>query len=131
MHNRAIILAVTSIAFVMGDGMTAMAATSSAPAGTSSMQPAKHGKEILLRRVKDPKQTLAAASVDDSSGDAVGHVQSIETFRNGHARAVMVSLTDGNKTVAIPARDLRYDKSSNTIDARLTKSQIQALSSHS
>jgi len=122
-----ILLATTFIA-VIAVGTAASAGSSSSATG---MQSSSHVHGVMLRTVKDPKQALANDSVDDSSGTAIGHVQSVETYKSGHARAIMVSLSDGNKTVAIPQRDLRFDKSTNTLDAKLTKSQIEALSSHS
>jgi hypothetical protein len=125
------ILLPTSVAMIIGLSGVAAAAGINQSTNTSGMQSDTHMHTVMLRAVTNPKETLANASVDDSAGSTIGHVQSVETYKSGHARAVLVSLTSDSKTVAIPQRDLRFDKSTDTLDAKLTKSQIEALSSHS
>jgi len=131
---KALTVATTILAVIGADGQM-FAASDNAMKSQSSQSPSAtmqddHPTGMMLGRVKDPKQTLSKASVDDASGTEVGQVQSVTTFRSGRARSIMVSLSGQNKTVAIPARDLRYVKSTNTLDAKLTETQIDGLASH-
>ena len=80
-----------------------------------------------LSQVSDPSTTLASATVQDSSGQSVGQVQSVKTTTAGKASSVAVTLTSSNKTVSIRASRLRYDPSSKTLKASLTSSQISSL----
>jgi len=86
-------------------------------------------KGVPLNAVHDASKAISNASVEDSMGATVGKVASVTTWKSGRVRAVKVSLTSPNKTVAIPAADLRFDKSSDTLDARLSRTAIDRLPS--
>jgi hypothetical protein len=80
--------------------------------------------------VSSPKTTLASATVQDSSGQSVGQVQSVKTTSGGKTSSVAVSLSSGTssgKIVSIRASKLRYDPSGNVLKASLSSSEISAL----
>jgi hypothetical protein len=89
----------------------------------------EHTKGVSLSSLPNAKQQISNASVEDSSGATIGTVSDVKTTSSGHVRKVQVNLTSSNKTVAIPASDLRFDRNSNTLDARLTRTQIEKLPS--
>ncbi|HEX3808874.1 MAG TPA: hypothetical protein VHW02_04155 [Rhizomicrobium sp.] len=96
----------------------------------SSSQSSMSGSTIALSKVQDPKNTLAQATVQDSTGTQVGQVQSVETSSSGTPLKVDITLqttAGANKTVAIPASKLRYDESARVIRARLSQSEIEAM----
>jgi hypothetical protein len=95
----------------------------------SDMTRQGHMGGVSLNTLDNPQQKLTNATVDDSRGATIGTVTNVQTASSGKVQKVEVSLTSGNKTVAIPARDLRFDSSSNTLNARMTRLQIENLPS--
>jgi len=76
----------------------------------------------------NPPQTLANASVESSSGQAIGAVQKVILDAGGKAKTVIVSLLGNvNKLVAIAANQLNFDQSRNVVVAQLSADQINAL----
>jgi hypothetical protein len=99
-----------------------MSSPQSSMSNPASTQPASD--------VASPKTTLASATVQDSSGQSVGQVQSVKTTASGKTSSVAVSLTSASgaaKVVSIRASKLRFDPSGNTLKASLTSSEINAL----
>jgi hypothetical protein len=101
---------------------TPQSTTATAP-GSTATQPATE--------VSSPKTALASATVQDSSGQPVGQVQSVKTTSGGKASTVAVSVTPTTggaaKIVSIKASRLRYDPSGNILKASLSSSEINAL----
>lgn len=96
--------------------------TSAATAGTTA------SGMVALSAIANPPQTLANASVETSSGQAVGAVQKVITGTDGKAQALDVALLGAqSKIVAIDAAQLSYDQSRNVVIAQLSADQIQAL----
>jgi hypothetical protein len=86
-------------------------------------------KGVALTRISNPRQTLSSVTVQDSSGQTVGMVQAVETAPSGKPKAVDITLASGSggKIVRIKASKLRYQSSSNLLQAKLTQPQIDAL----
>lgn len=83
---------------------------------------------VSLTALTNPPQTLANASVETSTGQAVGAVQKVVTGSDGKAQAVDVALLGAqSKIVSIDAAQLAYDQSRNVVVAQLSADQIQAL----
>lgn len=83
---------------------------------------------VALSAIANPPQTLANASVETSSGQAVGAVQKVVTGTDGKAQTLDVALLGAqSKIVAIDAAQLSYDQSRNVVVAQLSADQIQAL----
>ena len=106
--------------------------TSSAaqPASASQMTSAAGvpSGTVALSAIANPPQTLANASVETSSGQAVGAVQKVVTGTDGKAQSLDVALLGAqSKIVAIDAAQLSYDQSRNVVVAQLSADQIQAL----
>lgn len=83
-----------------------------------------------LSKVKDAKTKLASASVQDSTGQAVGQVTTIHTTKKGTPTTIDVSLQGSGgqaKTIAIKASELRYDESSNALKTNLTASELSSM----
>ena len=94
---------------------------------TSHMQ-ASSG--VSLSSVSNAKQTLASASVKDSSGQTLGQVEKVKTTASGTPTAVEVNLTSAPtpKTVQLKASQLRYDQSSNMLmTVGLSASEVQSM----
>jgi hypothetical protein len=77
--------------------------------------------------LSDAKSKLASKSVKDSQGAAIGEVKSVEMDSSGQPQTVRVSLTKNKRTVAIPASSLNYDSTSGTIQASMSKTEIESL----
>jgi len=110
--------------------MSSPSSGNSMNSSSSSTMSASAGEP--LTRVKDAKTTLASATVQDSAGQPVGQVVDVHTTKHGTPTSIDISLqsTAGAgqaKTIAIKASKLRYDKSSNTLKADLTATDIQSL----
>jgi hypothetical protein len=85
-----------------------------------------------LSSVSQPERKLAAAPVQDSSGQSIGQVASVQTGDRGAPTSVQVALNaSGGKVVSIGADQLRYDAAKNVVVAELSQSQINALASGS
>jgi|HubBroStandDraft_5_1064220.scaffolds.fasta_scaffold133393_2 hypothetical protein len=83
---------------------------------------------VALSAIANPPQTLANASVETSSGQAIGAVQKVVTGTDGKAQSLDVALLGAqSKIVAIDAAQLSYDQSRNVVVAQLSADQIQAL----
>jgi hypothetical protein len=94
-----------------------MTNTSGAPSGT-----------VSLTALANSPQTLANASVETSTGQAVGAVQKVVTGSDGKAQSVDVALLGAqSKIVSLDAAQLAYDQSRNVVVAQLSADQIQAL----
>jgi len=112
--------------------------TASASNTSSAAQPASASQmtsaagvpsgTVALSAIANPPQTLANASVETSSGQAVGAVQKVVTGTDGKAQSLDVALLGAqSKIVAIDAAQLSYDQSRNVVVAQLSADQIQAL----
>ena len=78
--------------------------------------------------IANPPQALANASVESSTGQAVGAVQKVITDASGKAKMVIVSLLGkASKMVAIAANQLSFDQSRNVVVAQMSSDQINAL----
>lgn len=101
-----------------------------APTTSPKMYNTSSRESQMIGQVKDPATTLASAIVEDSSGDTVGQVKSVNTTADGKASAVNVSLSAANgpgRVVSIGANSLMYDSDSKRLKASLTQSQIESL----
>jgi hypothetical protein len=111
-----------------GDQQTSTAPNAMASNTTAATQPTVAGGTVALSAIANPPQTLANASVETSSGQAVGAVQKVVTGADGKAQALDVALLGAqSKIVAIDAAQLSYDQSRNVVIAQLSTEQIQAL----
>ncbi len=91
--------------------------------------PAPPLKTMALKDVNNPSDTLGSASVEDSKGQSVGHVQAVNTTKQGEVRSIDVALNtkSAGKVVSIRANELRYVPSSNMLRASLSMDRIAAL----
>jgi hypothetical protein len=81
-----------------------------------------------LNTVANPPQTLANASVESSSGQAVGAVQKVILDASGKAQTIVVALLGKtSRLVAIAANQLSFDQSRDVVVAQLSADQIQNL----
>ena len=103
----------------------ANAAPSAAPAGSAAQSSAS---STPVDSLANPPQALANASVETSSGQAVGAVQRVITDATGKAKTVIVALLGKvNKLVAIAANELSFDQSRNVVVAQMSADQIDSL----
>lgn len=103
----------------------ANAAPSAAPTGSVTQSTAP-GKPVDA--LANPPQALANASVETSSGQAIGAVQRVITDASGKAKTVIVALLGNvNKLVAIAANELSFDESRNVVVAQMSADQINSL----
>jgi hypothetical protein len=90
---------------------------------------AKNG--VALSTVATPKETLANATVETSTGEAVGEVQSIQTGADGKASAIVVEaggfLGVDEEPVTITADQFVYIPDRNILVTELNKEQIQKM----
>lgn len=94
----------------------------------SSLATAAASGTVALSAISNPPQTLANASVETQSGQAVGAVQKVVTDGNGKAQTVNVALLGAqSKIVALDASKLSFDQSRNVVVAQLSVDQIQAM----
>jgi hypothetical protein len=77
---------------------------------------------MSLNDVQSPKTTLKGAKVQDSKGEAVGEVKSVQLGADGKVAAVNVEV--GGKTVALKAETLTYAQADNTLHSTQTKAEI-------
>jgi len=86
---------------------------------------------IALSRVDNPASTLAAAQVEDRSGQSIGRVDEIVLGANGKAKAVNVAyggfLGIGTTQVSIPAGKLSYLRTQKRLVAKMTEAEVKAL----
>jgi hypothetical protein len=107
---------------------TETAAAQNAMASNSAGQVTTSSGTVALTALANSPQTLANASVETASGQAVGAVQKVVTDGNGKAQMVDIALLGSqSKIVAIDAAQLTYDQSRNVVVAQLSADQIQAL----
>jgi hypothetical protein len=114
---------------------TAMSATTPAAPQTtaqttSSGQPMTQAANATmpLSTVANPPQTLANASVESSSGQAIGAVQKVILDASGKAQTIVVALLGKtSRLVAIAANQLSFDQSRDVVVAQLSADQIQNL----
>lgn len=95
--------------------------------GAQSQMNSQAASATPVTSLSDAQTKLASATVKDSQGNAVGRVQSVQTSTGGMVQAVKVALTSGKRTVAIPASSLNYDSSNGTVQASMTKTEIDSL----
>ena len=109
--------------------------TTEGPAVNSpaSGQAASAGTTEPLSSVSQPERKLVSAPVQDSSGQPIGQVASVQTGDRGAPKSVQVSLTasGGGKVVSIGADQLRYDSAKGVVVAQLSQEQINAMASTS
>ena len=88
-------------------------------------------KSIALTDVEMPKDTLATATVETSTGESVGEVQSVTVGADGKASGVVVEadsfLGKDVDPVTIEAANLTYDPDRKVLITELNKDQIQNL----
>jgi hypothetical protein len=103
----------------------ASAAPSAAPTGAVTQSGASSKPVDALA---NSPQALANASVEASSGQAVGAVQWVIMDASGKAKTVIVALLGNvNKLVAIAANELSFDESRNVVVAQMSADQIKSL----
>lgn len=116
-------------------GGTTSGATTEGPAVNSpaSGQAASAGTTEPLSNVSQPERKLVAAPVQDSSGQPIGQVASVQTGDRGAPKSVQISLSasGGGKVVSIGADQLRYDAAKNVVVAQLSQAEISAMASGS
>ena len=106
-------------AFAVGYGQPSGSSAHAMNKKTSLGQP--------LSQLSDAKSKISAAFVDDSSGTDVGLVKAVQTSADGKIDSVTVTLDSNNKTAKIPAKDLRFDSATNTLNATLSESRIDKM----
>jgi len=103
-------------------------ATQSNSAGQMTNAAGTPSGTVSLTALTNSPQTLANASVETSTGQAVGAVQKVVTGSDGKAQTIDVALLGAqSKIVSIDATQLAYDQSRNVVVAQLSADQIQAL----
>ena len=94
-------------------------------AGIAQENPAPAAGGIKLSEVKNPKATLANATVKDSKGEAVGEVKSVKVAGSGKLTSIRVAV--GTRIVALKLSTLTYDQAENTITSQQSKAEIQKI----
>jgi len=88
-------------------------------------------KAVTLTKVEMPKETLAAAKVDDKAGEHIGQIQEVVLDAKGTPSAVHVDvgefLGSGPHIVTIASSRLSYLPDRKLLVANMTKAQITAL----
>lgn len=88
-------------------------------------------KALPLRKVGKPKATLAAAKIDDKSGDSVGQVHKVALNRHGSPRVLQVDVGGflglGERVVAINARHFRYLPKRDLLIVDMTQNELNKL----
>jgi hypothetical protein len=107
--------------FAQAAGQTAPSDMPSSQAPTAAA-PAMPATGMSLNDVQSPKTTLKGAKVQDSKGEAVGEVKSVQLGADGKVAAVNVEV--GGKTVALKAETLTYAQADNTLHSTQTKAEI-------
>jgi hypothetical protein len=118
-----------------GTDQSAMSATTTAAPqmaaqATDSGQPMTQAASATmpLNAVANPPQTLANASVESNSGQAIGAVQKVILDASGKAQTIVVALLGKtSRLVAIAANQLSFDQSRDVVVAQLSADQIQNL----
>ncbi|HVZ90507.1 MAG TPA: hypothetical protein VG843_02560 [Rhizomicrobium sp.] len=95
--------------------------------GSSSMSSPSSTSGTSVASLTNAKSKLASATVTDSQGQSVGHVKSVKTGAGGTPQQVRIALASNNQTVTIPADQLTYDSSSGTVQAQMSKDQIDSM----
>ena len=89
--------------------------------------------QVPLDRIPDAKQALKSATVRDEDGNSIGSVRDVETAPDGQPDAIRISVGGvwgvNTKTVAVDAREFRYERARNELTADLSKGQIESLPS--
>jgi hypothetical protein len=112
----------------MASNSPSQSAMQSSSAGQMTNAPGAPSGTVSLTALTNPPQTLANASVETSTGQAVGAVQKVVTGSDGKAQMIDVALLGAqSKIVSIDAAQLAYDQSRNVVVAQLSADQIQAL----
>jgi hypothetical protein len=120
----------TPTASPMGDQQAnaATMSTEQAAAAPSAAPSAAVAQSTPVDSLANPPQALANASVESSSGQAVGAVQKVILDAGGKAKTVIVALLGKvNKLVAIAANQLNFDESRNVVVAQMSADQINSL----
>ena len=103
-----------------------MQTANTASPSSDTSQPASSTTPV--NALTNSPQTLANASVESSSGQAVGAVQRVITDAGGKAKTVVVALLGkASHMVAIAANELTFDQSRNVVVADLSADQINSL----
>lgn len=112
----------------MASKASATSATEANSAGQMTNASGTPSGTVSLTALTNSPQTLANASVETSTGQAIGAVQKVVTGTDGKAQTVDVALLGAqSKIVVIDATQLAYDQSRNVVVAQLSADQIQAL----
>jgi hypothetical protein len=103
--------------------------------GTSSHSQSASGTNVTakasLDTVRNPKQTLASATVQNSNGQQIGQVKGVKVGSDGKTQAVDVQVIGQGgaapKTVRLDANDLSYDKDNNVLVTPLSSDQVNSM----
>jgi hypothetical protein len=108
---------------------TSPAATPATDQTAMNNQPAQTTAAMMpVDSVQNSPQTLANASVETSTGQAVGAVQRVILDASGKAQTIVVALLGkASRMVAIAANQLTFDQSRNVVVAQMSADQIQSL----
>lgn len=74
---------------------------------SATAQPSADTNAVAASEIKNPKQTLANASVETKEGQKVGEVSTVVTDEQGRASAVMLT-AQGDQTVRVDAKTLTF-----------------------
>jgi hypothetical protein len=96
--------------------------TPTAPAGANTIATAP-AAPIPVTQVANPQQTLAGATVKDSSGAKIGEVKSVRVTSDGKVASVSVGV--GARTVALQPARLKYVQAENTITTDQSRAEIE------
>jgi len=144
----AAVLALSSAAFAATTGNTE--ATSSTQHATGNVAASKATTEVekavgagdsfteaelksavALSKVKDAKDTLATAKVDDPKGNIIGPVKNVVTGKSGMPTAIHVDvggwLGVGERVVSITAKNFTYIPDRGILMTKMSKAEIQKL----
>ena len=80
---------------------------------------------VPLNSVANPPDRVANARVTDADGTVIGAVQKVE-LRNGRPTRLDVALLGSENTVSLDAATVRYDASTNIVDAGQSARQLMA-----
>jgi hypothetical protein len=107
---------------------TSAAPTDQAVMNNNQAAPQTATAMMPVDSVQNSPQTLANASVETSTGQAVGAVQRVILDASGKAQTIVVALLGkASRMVAIAANQLTFDQSRNVVVAQMSADQIQSL----
>lgn len=95
----------------------------SPPAGANTLAASPAPASIPVMQVANPQQTLAGATVKDSSGAKIGEVKAVRLTADGKVASVSVGV--GSRTVALQPARLKYVQAENTITSDQSRAEIE------